>query len=1118
MKKQIRWRFGGDLGTNSLGWAAVELDDRGLPISILSAGSRIFSDGRDPKSGASLAVDRRDARAMRRRRDRFQQRQRALMKYLVADGLFPADPAQRKALAALDPYELRARALDEALPLPHLGRALFHLNQRRGFKSNRKTDRADDAENGKIAIGVERLVAIMREAEAHTYGEWLHLRRKAATDPNAIPSVRARMRPESGDGATGGGYDFYPSRALLEDEFREIWEAQAPHHPDALTDEVHARLFEIIFHQRPLKPPQIGKCMLVDGEDRLPKAHPLFQRRRLLEEINALMIVRPGEKAQRLTHEERNTLLLTRQLATGLITFDNMRKALKLDEEARFNKESENRKGILGDEVTAIMGAKTRFGTRWAHLPVEEQWDILQRIIAVQSDQDYADLLDWLGDSYELDAEHSRAIANARLPQGYGRVGQTATTRLIEALRDGVTPEGRTEKAAPIEPGRVIVYSEAVVHADLGHHSDLRTGEIFEDEKGVPHLPYYGVALERHIMPGTGNSSDPEEMRIGRLTNPTVHIGLNQLRRIMNRLIRAYGPPAEIAIELARELKLNDEDKKRLKRENAENQREAERRGRLLDENGIPNTGANRARLRLWEELNGDNVLGRACIYSGEMIGISKLFSDAVEIDHILPFSATLDDSNANKIVCIREANRVKRKRSPYEARLDFQARFGAIGDWEEIASRAAHLPRNKRWRFEPDAADKFRDESGFLARHLVDTQYLGRLAREYLACLYPEKGEDSGHIWVSPGRLTEMVRRKLGLNDLLPDHNFGGGADQPKNRLDHRHHAIDAVVVAIVDRALLQKIARISGTEGIEGREKIEIPAPWEGFREDLRKAVNAITVSHRPDHGTAVKTGLAKGMDQTAGRLHNDTAYGLTGETDAKGNSIVVRRVPLSGIKKLADLDRVRDATLKAALYRHLEGLEGKAFEQALAAFPKREWHPYPNIRRVRMVEPLTVIPIRDREGRTYKGYKGDSNYRYDVWELPDGKWVSEVVSMFEAHQPGWTSAVRANHPTARKMLSLHQDDLVAIEREGEERTLMRIVKFGQSGQITLAAHRESGDLKRRDAASNDNDPFKYFAPTCGGLKKVKARQVRVDELGRVLDPGFPPRTARRKTRKKA
>lgn len=1105
-KKHIYWRLGADLGANSLGWAAIELDapTDGKPIGILAAGSRIFSDGRDPKSGASLAVDRRDARAMRRRRDRFQQRQRALLKYLVADGLFPEDEGERKALAALDPYALRARALDEALSLHELGRALFHLNQRRGFKSNRKADRKADDDAGKIAIGVDRAREAMAENGARTYGEWLHRRRASATDANAIPPVRTRLRPESGEDAKGDGYDFYPGRDLLEEEFAAIWEAQAAHHPDVLTDDVYERLFEIVFYQRPLKAPQIGMCTLIAGDRRLPKAHPLFQRRRLLEELNALMIVRPGEVAQRLTREERDTLFLKLK-DRNKVSFESLRKTLKLDPDARFNKESENRTELKGDEVAAAMGSKTRFGNRWVHLSIEEQWAVIERLGDVESDAEDAAFRAWLAERYELTPEQTRAVTNAPLPQGYGRFGETATRKLIDALRDG-------EK-----DGRVLVYSEAVTAAGLGHHSDRRTGEVFEDEEGRPQLPYYGVALERHIMPGTGDPSDSDEMRVGRLTNPTVHIGLNQLRRIVNRLIRAYGTPAEIAIELARELKLTDEDKKRINKENNSNRLDAERRSEKLLAIGKPDTGANRALLKLWEELNPTNVLDRRCIYSGVQISIDMLFSAAVEVDHILPFTATLDDSNGNKIVCTREANREKRKRSPYEA-------WGHSARWEEIAARAAQLPRNKRWRFEPDAMEKFKDDGGFQARHLIDTQYLARLSREYLATLYPDKGEGSGHIWVSPGRLTEMVRRKLGLNDLLPDHNFGGGADQAKNRLDHRHHAIDAVVVAIVDRGMLNRIARASGQEGAEGRERIIIPEPWEGFRDDLRTAVNAITVSHRTDHGTASKAGLPKGKDATAGRLHNDTAYGFTGETDAKGNSIVVRRVPLSSFKKLADIDRVRDPELKAALYQHLDGLEGKAFDKAIGEFGSREWHPYGGVRRVRVTEPLSVIPIRDRNGHIYKGYKGDSNYRYDVWELPGGKWVtswndidgvalSSVVSTFDAHQ---SDVQPRPHPAARKVLSLHQNDLVAIERDGEERKLMRVVKFGQNGQITLAEPQQAGDLKRRDAASNDDDPFKYFSPTCGGLKKAKARQVRIDELGRVLDPGFPARSKQRNTRK--
>lgn len=1079
----MRWRLGADLGTNSLGWAAVEIDRHDVPFRIIAAGSRIFSDGRDPKSGASLAVDRRAARAARRRRDRFKQRQAALLKYLTLAGLFPADDAERKALSQLDPFALRARALHEALPLHYVGRALFHLNQRRGFKSNRKADRGKNEEDGKIRVGVTRLYEAMRNAGAETLGEYLHGRRTSATDPNAIPSVRTRLRPESGEGAKGDGYDFYPDRQMLEEEFAAIWAAQQPNHPGVLTEEVKDRLFEVIFHQRPLKQPKIGKCSLLGNEERLPKAHPLFQQRRLLEELNALKIVRPGQAAEPLTLEQRDLLYLKLK-DKRTVTFESLRKTLKLDPDARFNKESENRKDLKGDEVAAELGAKSRFGKRWQSLDTDTQWDIVSRIRDQESDKDEQALRTWLQDTHGLTPEQASATAGARLPEGYGRFGLTATTGLIAALR-----------------AKVIVYSEAVKEAGLGHHSDFRAGEVLDA------LPYYGAVLERHIMPGTGEPADPEELRVGRLTNPTVHIGLNQLRRVVNRLIRRYGPPEQIAIELARELKLDDERKREINTRNRQNREAAEQRSKKLVEIGIADKGGNRALLKLWEELNRDNALDRRCIYTGQQISIEMLFSGAVEVDHILPFSATLDDSSDNRLLCMREANRDKRKQSPYDA---FGPHKGnGKYNWEEIAARAAQLPRGKRWRFEPDAMSRFDTEEKFLARQLVDTQYLSRLAREYLAALYPDRGEGSSHVWVSPGRLTEMLRRSWGLNSLL-GHNTG--ADQPKNRRDHRHHAIDAAVIAVTDRHLLQRIAHEAGQRGHEAANRMtaDLPEPWDGFHDQLREIAARIVVSHRADHGTVAKSALPKGRDATAGRLHNDTAYGLTGEKDAKGNDLVVHRVPLTALKKTADIEGVRDPDLRAALLAWTAGLEGKAFEAKLLKFPELGPLPYRNIRRLRVIEPLSIIAIRDRNGRPYKGYKGDSNYRYDVWELKDGKWVAEVVSMFDAHQASWISTIRRDNPTARKVLSLHQDDLLAIEQNGQDRKLMRVVKFGQNGQITLAEPHEAGDLKRRDAASNDLDPFKYFAPTTGGLKRVKARQVRIDELGRVFDPGPRDRPA--------
>jgi CRISPR-associated endonuclease Csn1 len=289
------------------------------------------------------------------------------------------------------------------------------------------------------------------------------------------------------------------------------------------------------------------------------------------------------------------------------------------------------------------------------------------------------------------------------------------------------------------------------------------------------------------------------------------------------------------------------------------------------------------------------------------------------------------------------------------------------------------------------------------------------------------------------------------------------------------------------------------------------DLSEPWKDFSDEVREVVRRIVVSHRPDHGTASKAGLPKGHDATAGRLHNETAYGLTGEKDEKGNDLVVHRISLTALKKSADIDAVRDPDLREALHEWTFGLDGKEFEARLRAFPELGPLQFRNIRRLRIIEPLSVIPIRDRGGRAYKGYKGDSNYRYDVWETKDGKWQAEVVSMFDAHQPGWMSRVRLQHPTARKVLSLHRDDVLAVEPQGNVE-LVRVVKFSEK-QLALAPPHEAGALKAR--AADKDDPFNYLYPSPNTLKAWRARQVRVDELGRVSNPGFPARKKTRRTR---
>ena len=1087
-----RMRLGLDIGTNSIGWWLYDTDGERI-TGVIDGGVRIFSDGRDPKSGASLAVDRRAARAMRRRRDRYLRRRAALMRKLAEAGLMPKDPAEAKALEALDPYELRARGLDEALPLHHLGRALFHLNQRRGFKSNRKTDRGDN-ESGKIKDATARLDQAMMARGARSYGEFLHQRREAAPDPRRTPSVRTRLTVARRDNAEkeDAGYDFYPDRRHLEEEFGKLWEAQAAHHPGTLTDDLKAALHEIIFFQRPLKEPAIGLCLFAGIDDvpaderRLPKAHPLAQRRTLYETVNNLRITSDGRERRPLTLEERDQTIhlidnqnhtKTSKNGKSSVTLTSLARKLKLPPGARFTLETANRDAIACDPVRASLSHPDRMGAIWSKLDPDEQWEVVRRIQGVESDAEHAALVDWLCDTHGLDHDRAQAAASAPLPEGYGRLGETATRRILAAL------EEETD-----EDGLPLSYDKAASLC-FGHHSNLRTGEVLDA------LPYYGAILERHVIPGTGKRGDDDITRFGRITNPTVHIGLNQLRRLVNAIIEVHGKPDQIVVELARELKMSERQKAEVNKRNRDNRVAAEKRSEKLGQLGQPDTGANRMILRLWEDL-GDDPMRRFCPYTGQRISAGMLFEGSCDVDHILPYSRTLDDGFANRTLCLREANREKRNQTPWEA-------WGDTDRWPAIEANLKNLPENKRWRFAPDAMERFEGERDFLDRALVDTQYLSRIAKTYLEALYTE----GGHVWVVPGKLTEMLRRHWGLNSLLPDHNKG--AAKAKNRTDHRHHAIDAAVIAATDRGLINRISKAAGREEEDGKSAEDIardtPEPWEHFRTDIRTRLEQITVSHRADHGRIDPEARKGGRDSTTGRLHNDTAYGIVDD------QTVVSRTPLLSLKP-GDIEvtsrgkNIRDPVLQRHLTRVTRGkTTPKEIEAALTEFaatetlPDGSANPYRGLRHVRLIESLQAsarVEIDGPDGRPLKAYKGDSNHCYEIWRMPDGKARAQVITTFEAHG----DTVRKPHPAAKRLLRVFKRDMVAIEREGKT-LICYVQKFDPANGVFLAPHTESNaDARNRDSS----DPFRLIQMGTGPALKAGIRRVFVDEMGRIRDPG--------------
>lgn len=736
-KSQHRpYRLGLDLGSNSIGCFMVWLDGAGEPVGLGPGGVRIFPDGRDPQSKESNAKDRRVARGMRRRRDRYLRRRADLLEALARHGLMPPAGRERKALEAIDPYALRMAALDGPLPPYQVGRALFHLDQRRGFQSNRKSD-GGDKESGLIKDATTRLGTAMTMTESRTLGEFLCRRRTQGQ------AIRVRLHGTGKDAA----YDFYPTRAVVAAEFDAIWAAQSVYHP-AMTEAARQAIRGIIFFQRPLRAPPVGKCALSpalapnDAEGfRCPRAHPLAQRFRIWQEVRNLRVEQAGQTGRPLTKAEGDRIALA-LFGAKAISFDKMRSLLKLPPETRFNLESERRPELKGDETAARLSHKALFGNAWRSLPLDRQCALVERLLG-EEDEDrlIAELVETAG----LEREAAARVAGTILPDGHASLGLRALRLVLPGLVDGLD------------------YSRACADAGFDH-ALLPTGEVLD------RLPYYGEWLRDEVV-GTGDPKDRPEKRFGRLPNPTVHIGLGQLRRLVNALVGKFGAPAQIVVEMTRSFKLSPDELAKIEKEQATNQARNDRRREALAELKLADTPRNLLKLRLWEELNPRDPLDRRCPYTGEVISMAMLLSEAVDIDHLIPFQVSLDDSAANKIVCLSQANRRKGKRTPYQA-------FGKDADWEAIAARAAGLPKNKRWRFAPDALERFEEQGGFLGRQLNETGWLARLAKNYLSAL-----TGPYQTWVIPGRLTALIRGKWGFNTLLPDHNF----TDAKNRADHR-------------------------------------------------------------------------------------------------------------------------------------------------------------------------------------------------------------------------------------------------------------------------------------------------------------------------------------------
>lgn len=1055
MVKQGTYILGIDLGSSSLGWALVDpalIGNESERSPILGMGVRVFPEGvaRDTTGAEhSKNEQRRLARGHRRQIARRARRKAAVLRALVELGWWPTDPEKSEFLLRRSPYELRARGLDEALSLAEFSRVLIHLSQRRGFLSNRKADRGRAKENSDTLKEISALAEKIEASGSRTLGEYLH-RHPSDGDHD-------RMR------------DRHTRRQMYEAEFEALWEAQRQFHPDELSDALkYGRrgkqpyprepvrlkrksgqtvlrefgLHGLIFFQRSLYWPAsvVGRCDLEPREKRCERADRAAQEFRLLHEVNNLTIVprlgevrplRPGERRALIDHLERKEK----------VEFDQIKVLLGLPDGDTFNLAAGSRRGLNGRPTDFFLANKKRFGKAWWDLAEELKDSIVRSLI----DDEEEEILRKATTEWNCSQDVARALADVDLSavsKGYASFSRVAILKLLPHLREGFPLSAREGIPSAKEKAGYLQGPQRATNADF---------------LGPP-----------------PNS----------VVNPLVRQGLSEVRKVVNAIIREWGKPQEIHIELAREVQGNAEQRRKAALGMRDRERRRNEARDFALERDVKPTRDAIERYLLWKEQN------EICLYSGGPISPQQLFGGDVEVEHILPHSRSLDNSLMNKALAFRSENRAKAQRTVWEW----------VGEsnpekFEQILQRAHLLPYEIRSRKLLKLKQKTIDLDDFVNRQLTDTAYLTSQVREYLSPLVPDSLRD---LICVKGQLTAELRYRWGLNSMLRDDDAN-----VKSREDHRHHAIDALVVALTDRRRLQQLARTRDASEEERSERL--PEPWPGFRETVDEAIQRINVSHR-----AVR--------DLSGALHEETIYGPTSKPQyatehprphakcwTEKNGVFVVRKRLEDLT-LEMVENIRDAAVKALVIERLQK-HGIA-PGSKRPIPKETWRDplfmvrqgerktaRPSvIKKVRVLRSdLTIKPIRS--GAAY--VKPGNTHHIALFELPGGtpekpKRVMEAVSMMEAYERAGRGEplVRRNHPSnpkAKFLYSLSWGEMVKAVIRGRAGLYVFKTAASTQGQIYFVSHTDA-------RPSGKADKFAVKANTLHGEK------VTIDPLGRI------------------
>lgn len=932
----MRYRLGLDVGIASVGWSVIRLDEIGEPVRIEDLGVRVFNAAENPKDGKSLNLPRREARSVRRRLRRRKYRLKRLSQLFIDYGFLDeekvSDLFNSNHLSSV--WDLRVKGLDHLLTNDELYRVAYHISKRRGFKSNRKSDQKDSDVGAQLS-GIQQNVAFLKEKDYRTIGEMFGVDEK----------FQDKKRNSDND------YSHTVPRSLLMDELQLILTKQQELGNMLVTNQFIEECLKIFSAQRPFASKEmiekmIGNCTFEPEEKRAPKSTYTFEYFMLLQKVNSIRIRRDG-KYETLNHEDREKIIALAYKQKTL-RYSTIRRQLKLDESTRFKaltygkdlKETE--KAVFVELKAYHMLAKLFKDADKEALFNSLTPQTLDSIgIALTIYKSDKDITDYLRNETITD-DIINVVINGSL-SNVGHLSLKAMKNIIPYLEEGMTYDKACEEAG----------------------YDFK-GQVDKDRSlYLPHIPL-------------------DEVR-----NPVVLRAMTQTRKVINAIIRLYGSPETVHIELAREMSHTIEERRQMEKAMLANRKINEQAIDELEKqfNNYNPTGLDIVKKKLWTEQNG------ICMYSGRYIDPIRLFEPGyVDVDHIIPYSRSFDDSYNNKVMVLSRENRQKGDRIPYEY---FS---GDDVKWHEFQERvkSSNLRRKKQFNLLRKSFNE-EDQRDFMSRNLNDTRYASRFLKNFIQAhlLFSGEGKYKQKVFTVNGPVTSFMRKRWGLTKVREEND--------------RHHALDATVVALTSPGMIKQVTAFSKykevKESVSGRKDNYIidpytgeafhydefnetllerfPYPWERFREEMEIRLYSLNPLDdlkemgigsylNPDYNNEhIRPLFVSRMPQRkfTGQIHKETVR----SPRMFEEGYVVERVTLDKIKfdKNGDFDmygkETDPYTYQAIKNRYLASNNDvkTAFKEPLFK-PKKNGDPGPEIKKIKIMNKSnTGVFINDGKG---------------------------------------------------------------------------------------------------------------------------------------------------------